>query len=514
MTQLIESNFELPFVHVARQVAIHGKFKPEGIAFIEGDREVTWKQYDQEGDKIAHALMSAGIQKGDRVAILVGNSLWAHELILGIWRAGAAVVPLSPLLTAEVLKNMLIDSGARYMFADSNYFTLAEYAVESLSIPLSGPSFELPSSNQEVAKTTQPDIKKEDLAVIIYSSGTTGTPKGIAHTHESRQNFAKLALALLTCHQDSVCLSIIPPHSNGAWLSWLPAKLIGATTVIMSQFDPDRFLEVVRRHRPTYGFLVPAICAVLLEHPEIESAGLDCFECAITAGAPMMAPMKKEMQRLTNGGLYELWGLTEGIATAITPEEMRERPASVGRPLTGCEIRLINENDEDVTCRGTGEIVGYSEGMMSGYWNRPQDNEALVWTDKEGQVFIRTGDIGEIDEAGYLTLRGRSKDMIISGGLNVFPIDIETTIQRHEDVRDVAVTGVPHEKWGETPIAFIVAKKGIQIDPLTMKSWANERLSKTQRINDVVVLSHDLPRNTLGKVLKTELKADYLANHS
>lgn len=298
-------------------------------------------------------------------------------------------------------------------------------------------------------------------------------------------------------------------HSNGAWLGWLPAMLLGATTVILPAFTPENFVEAVRRHRPTHGFTVPTVCAVLLERPDIEQVGLDCFVGLVTAGSPMPANVKQRMREVTKDGLFEAWGLTEGVATVMTPEKMGDRPSSVGRPPLGCDLRVIDDNGREVERGGVGEIVGYSSSMMSGYWKRPDANEQLVWKDQQGRTFIRTGDVGEIDAEGFLTLRGRTKEMIISGGLNVYPVDIESVLRDSDLVKDVAVVGVEHPKWGETPVAFVIPLEGAEVDSGALKEWANERLAKHQRLHDVVIHGGDFPRNTLGKVLKADLAGNY-----
>lgn len=511
---MFEASLPSTFTSLADQIALHGCFRPHETALIEGDRSHDWTSYDAAGNRIGRSLIVAGIQKGDRVAMLVSNSIWTHELMLGIWRAGAVVVPLSPMLTADILAGMLSDAGAGLLFASESYAELARAATakNDSRLILEGESFDLFTEGQADTPCgihSSPD----DLSVIVYSSGTTGTPKGIAHNHYARSSSAIQLAAELRFHYHSVALSVIPPHSNGAWLSWLPAVQMGATTVILPKFTSDTFIAVVRKYRPTHGFIVPAMCTVLLEHPEIESAGLECFEAAITGGAPMPEAIKQEMRRLTGDGLYELWGLTEGVATIICPQDMATRTQSVGRPVLGCDIRLIDGQDRDISFKGVGEIVGRTSfGMMSGYWNRPDANAEVVWKDAQGKVYIRTGDIGEFDTDGFLTLLGRSKDMIISGGINLFPVDIESVLLTHDGVHDVTVFGVEHEKWGETPIALVILTEGARINAEELQYWANQRLAKHQRLQDLVLRSEDFPRNALGKVLKNELLENYINN--
>jgi acyl-CoA synthetase (AMP-forming)/AMP-acid ligase II len=508
------SCFDLPlqpvFTGIASQIAIHGRFRHNHIAIIDGMRQVTWGEYNDTANRIANTMVEMGIKPGARIATVLSNGLWAHELLLGIWRAGAVMVPLSPLLTRDALATMIRDCDASMLFT-SNEFEPATRAAAGGRRVFTENEFQehmLGSSNEAPAV----GVAGHDLAVIIYSSGTTGTPKGIAHSHESRLKFGAYFAAEFRFHSHARALSCIPIHSNGAWLSWLPAKWIGATTVILPHFSAEDYLRIVAQHAPTHGFAVPTMASALLQHPKIEQIGLSCFETLITAGSAMPAGIKREIQRLSNHSLFELWGLTEGVATLIDPSDMRERPHSVGRAMLGCDIRLIGPDDKDVTHSGIGEIVGRSAAMMSGYWNRPDANAEVIWRDLQGTEFIRTGDIGEFDAAGFLTLRGRKKDMIVSGGLNVYPVDIETCLLLHEAVLDAAVIGVAHDKWGEVPVAFARLKTGACIDQATLQAWANERLAKHQRVQDLRICAQDFPRNTLGKVLKNQLAEGYHAS--
>lgn len=498
------------FSSISDQIAIHGRFRPNDIAFIEGDRRLNWATYNVTANRIAQALHAEGVKRGDRVAMLVANTCWAHQVLLGIWRAGAVAVPLSPMLTAENLSTMLGDAGAQFLFASPEYRALAAAAAGGRSIFTPEPRF----LGEDASLPPRPPVAAPtatDLAVIIYSSGTTGTPKGIAHNHESRLKFGAYFAAEFRFHYHSVALSCIPIHSNGAWLSWLPAKWMGATTVILPTFTAQGYLDVVQRHAPTHGFAVPTMAAALLQHPEIERIGLQCFETLITAGSPMPAAVKQEIRRLSGNSLYELWGLTEGVATIICPEDMATRPDMVGRPMLGCDIRLIDGEDRDVTFQSAGEIVGYSAAMMTGYWNRTDANREVVWHDENGLAYIRTGDIGEFDAEGFLTLRGRKKDMIISGGLNVYPVDIESALLAHEGVAEVVVFGIEDARWGEVPVALVRGRDSLEIDALAILEWANRRLAKHQRLKDLRLWPREFPRNTMGKVLKNELRSEYLS---
>ena len=492
---------------LSEQVAIHGRFRSDDIAFVHGDVCVTWRDFDARANQFAHYLIRRGVKPGDRVAMVFGSEISAYVAMFGIWRAGAAFAPLSSMLSPETVAQMIRDAGAKIVVFSAPYLDLA---TASASDGVEAICFEDAQDDIAALTASAPGvaIKPDGLANIIYSSGTTGAPKGIPHTHRARH--ALIHQLGIPFTPRSRGFLAIPPYSNAPILIWGPCVYNGATTILMDQFDVPKFFDLVGRWRPTHGFLVPTMCQAILAHPAAATAGLDCFQYAITAGAPMPVPMKEKMIELTENGFAELWGLTEGVGTFIFPFETPERLQSVGRPMAGVDIRLINENGDDVTFKSEGEIVGRSASLMNGYWGRPDLNAEIMWRGPDGCDYLKTGDIGEFDKDGYLTIRGRVKDMLISGGVNVYPADIEAELLRHAAVRDAAVVGVPHEKWGETPVAFIIPADGKAADePSAIRGWANERLARHQRVSDLVCWEGDFPRNTLGKVLKQDLKDHY-----
>lgn len=499
----------LVFISVSEQISIHGRFRKNDIALIEGARELSWAQYNDAANSLAARLNAQGVIRGNRIGLLVANGLWAHEALLATWRCGAAAVPLSPMLKAAQLRVMLEDAGCIALLASPAYEQLAHEASGTLPVLTVSSLAALKESPEFIPYCPE----REDLAVIIYSSGTTGLPKGIAHSHESRFNFASNFAAQFRFNARSVALSCIPMHSNGAWLSWLPANWVGATTIILPAFSADAYLEIVRMHAPTHGFAVPTMASALIQHPDIERIRLECFETLITAGSPMPANVKRAIQALSNHALFELWGLTEGVATIITPEEMKLHPESVGRPMLGCDIRILDAEDCDVTETGCGEIVGYSSGMMDGYWNRPDADAAATWLDQNGRYYLRTGDLGEFDAQGFLTLRGRKKDMILSGGLNVFPVDIEAQLLDCAGIREAVVFGIEDQHWGEIPVALVHPDPTAAIEAPRLMSEVNGKLARHQRLKDLVLWPTAFPKNSMGKVPKAELRETYLLDH-
>lgn len=499
---------EPQFISLSEQVSLHGLYRANEIAYIEGDRSVDWLTLNRNANQIAIALTNLGVQPGDRVAMLYGCQIEAFEVLIGIWRAGAAFAPLSPMLTAELVSSLGSDVGAKILISGNEFSAIAEEAAALSDLDhYSGASLlDHKSDGNVVSVRNQPD----ELSNVIYSSGTTGQPKGIAINHSARASLASAQGAAMGFTPNSTAYLAIPPHSNGAFLMWGTALYFGTKTVLQPKFDVEDFINIVQRWRPTHGFVVPTMCHALLNHPEIEKIGLECFECALTGGAPMPEALKREMLRLTENGFAELWGLSEGLATYIAPGEMTGRYRSVGRPLSGTEIHLLDTDSNELTKDGVGEIIGRSTYLMDGYWDRPEASREIEWISPEELTYIRTGDIGQIDEEGYLTIRGRIKDMLISGGLNVYPVDIEMEFLKCDEVEAAAVVGVPHEKWGETPIAFLNILPGSEFDKNFVMKNVNERLAKHQRVSDVVIWEGEFPRNALGKTVKYEMRDAYL----
>jgi acyl-CoA synthetase (AMP-forming)/AMP-acid ligase II len=254
--------------------------------------------------------------------------------------------------------------------------------------------------------------------------------------------------------------------------------------------------------------MVPTQFVKLLGHPDFGSHDLSSMKVYITAGSPMRPDLKQEVIRKLGPLLSELYGLSEGGVVMSRPDEQVTRPASAGKPLPGFECRIIGSDDREVPRGETGEIVFFGGWMMKRYHGRAEQTREVIWRDARGRTFIRSGDIGHLDAEGYLYVVDRKKDMIISGGFNIFPADIEAVVGGHPAVEDVCVVGAPHPLWGESPVAAVLVRPGMTLDPNEVRAWANERLAKTQRVAAVVVRD-DFPRNALGKVQKGELRKEY-----
>ena len=489
-------------------IADNASARPCDEAIKDASGAVTWLELNEKVSACAERFEKAGIQEGDRIAFLIANSIEAYVALYGAMRAGAIIAPISTMLSPEDVGRLILDAGARVVIVAKAFAELAEstytQAVEGTMPPWSF----LGSEADLVLNGGATPSYVADACSIIYSSGTTGLPKGAVHTHQARVIAAQNAAIAFSVHAGSRGLVSTPPYTNGSWMILLPALATGASVYLSSAFELEGFLRTCSDWKPTHAFIVPTQFQMLFDSETYDPRLMESFRCMITAGAPMPPAMKERIMRELPDRLYELWGLTEVAATVLRPEEMQVRPDSVGRAIPLSEFRIIDEEDREVSKPGTGEIVARSLYQMTQYWGSAELNDGLRWEADDGSSFMRTGDIGEFDAQGYIYIRGRVKDMIISGGLNVFPIDIENTLRTHTDISDAAVVGIPQAKWGEVPVAFIRCSEG-GLDTAEVLDWANERLSKFQRLRDVVIVHDDFPRNTLGKVLKRLLVESY-----
>lgn len=518
--------FKRPSLNIVDCIHFNAKFRGNQTAFICGEHRITWKEFNKYTNRIANALIRSGLKKGEKVSLLCLNSIDAIAVLFGTLLAGGVIVPLSLLLTPQMIASLTRDAGSRFFFADSFLKALADFALIELdTIPGENRvaiGFEddkytslkafIEGSSEELPDVTLDD---DDEACIIYSSGTTGVPKGIIHTHLSRTMFAlSMAISVGAIEASTVTIATTPLFANTFWGTIMPTMLAGGTTVMMTMFAPGDFLEIVQKERGNIALMVPTQFQAVLNHPNLNKYDLSSLTFLACAGATLPVPLKKQIIEKFGNILIEAYGITEGVATGISPEYILEKPTSVGIPVFGADVRIISDDDKELPTGEIGEIVGYSHWFMKGYHNNPQATAEMVWLDERGRTFIRTGDMGRLDEDGFLYIVDRKRDMIVSGGLNVFAIDIESVLRQNEEIKDVAIIAIPHVKWGETPLALVIREQGAKSTEEEIKEWANARLAKHQRINSVKFREEDFPRNVLGKVLKRVLREPYWKDHS
>ncbi len=516
--------FDAPAPLLPEVLALNGRWCGDKPAIICDDTTLSWREFHRQVCQVANGLRSDGLKPGDRVAVLMSNGPEMMVTLFGILSAGGVAVPLNVMVSDAGLLTMLQDAQARALVVTGDHAERLEDHLQALSRlrssarycvgPASQNWTDFSSWRQSQALTDpQVPLADEDECNIIYSSGTTGQPKGIVHTHRRRLDwFYDLAVAL-RIHRSSVNLCSIGLFSNISWAAMGCMVLTGSTLVIMREFDAGRCLASIERHRVTVTAMVPVQFQRLLDEPGMDTANLDSLESLMCCGSPLGAVLKQSIMDRIAPCLIELYGLTEGLITTLEPEEAAGRLASVGKPLTGTDLLILDEHDQPCAPGEAGEIVGRGRILMSGYHARPDASEAATWTDEKGRRWLRTGDIGRLDEEGFLYLVDRKKDLIISGGLNLYPADIEQVLLQHPQVLETAVIGIDSERWGETPFAVLV---GENIDVPGVVAWTNERVGKHQRLAGGAVVA-ELPRNPNGKVLKRELRTrwrDWLSHQT
>lgn len=506
-------------MNIGSLLSRHAQQRGNRVAVVFEDHRLNFREFNGRVNRLANALLALGVRKGDKITTLLPNGLPLLDAYWAVAKIGAVVVPLTSLLREKALASLIRDSDTETIIASADFAEpLARIKHELTHLPatrviVSGasppPGFQSYEELTRAASKTEPpktEISDNDLYNIIYSSGTTGEPKGIVHTHYIRAIYCMMFASTFRMSPESVVLHSGSIVFNGAFVTLMPAMYVGATYVLLKSFDPRTFVETVERERVTHVMMVPSQIVALLSSPHFSSQALKSLEMIGTVGAPLHLEHKEKLNRSLPGRFYELYGLTEGFLTVLDKTHFAAKPTSVGLPQPFFEMRIVNQRGEDLGPGQAGEIVGRGPALMPGYYKRPDlTAQAVV------NGWLHTGDVGYVDDDGFLYLVDRKKDMIISGGTNVFPKDIEEIIVQHPAVREAAVFGIPSEKWGETPAAAVILEQPGMISAEELCRWINERVdAKHQRVHQVTIME-DFPRSTAGKTLKRILREPYWA---
>ncbi len=507
------------FTALPLMAAHWAKLQPDHAALICDGKTTTWREFGAGIERVAAALLAMGLKHGEKVAVLAPPSPEYVELFFGILRAGGCVVPLSTMAGADQLQGMIEDADSRVFVLASSMRDLAASFSDKLKGLLPGGRIALDFSalgwqSYQAWLAAAPEhappveIAPDDPFNLIYSSGTTGVPKGIMHNHALRwfliQRWAGMGFG-----PDATTIVSTPLYSNTTLVSLLPSLAQGGTVVLMRKFDVVKFLELAQHHKATHAMLVPVQYQRILDHADFGKYDLSSFKMKLSTSAPLRYETKKQIVERWPGGMIEVYGLTEGGGSCMLDVAANQHKLhTVGQPAYGTELKIIDEQGKEVKPGEVGELIGRSYTMMSGYYKQPDKTKEMLWFDQDGRMFFRSGDLGRMDEDGFVVLLDRKKDMIISGGFNIYAADLEVVLTKHPDVADVAVIGIPSDQWGESPLALVVRRPGSNTDAEAIKNWANEQLGKTQRIAAVEFVA-SLPRSTIGKVLKKELRAPY-----
>ncbi|MDB5946234.1 MAG: 4-coumarate--CoA ligase (4-coumaroyl-CoA synthase)-like protein [Ramlibacter sp.] len=498
-----------PFQAIADLVAQHAAARPMQTALVQGQRSVTWGQFDAMVDRVAASLQRDGLKPGAASADCAANSLEYAAVFLGGLRAGAAVAPLSTHSSPPQLATMVADCGARHFFVDADVPAFDTPAAQRIFMDGSSvPALKewlLPGGSQP----RRVEVEAASPFNIIYSSGTTGTPKGIVQPHGMRWGHVARA-ENYGYGPDSVTLIATSLCSNTTLVCFFPTIAKGGMVVLAPpKFDPRAWLALAEKHRVTHTMLVPVQYQRIMALDVFDDYNLSSFVMKFCTSAPFLADLKAEVLARWPGGLVEFYGMTEGGGTCILeahnfPHKLR----TVGKPAEGHDMRVLDEDGIELPPGAVGEVVGRSGAMMTGYHRQPGKTREAEWYDAQGQRYIRTGDVGRFDEEGFLTLMDRRKDMVISGGFNIYPSDLEAVLRQHPAVVDAAVIGVPSNEWGETPVAYVVPAAESKETAEDIRSWVNEQVGKTQRLS-ALRFTGELPRSEIGKVLKRQLREQW-----
>ncbi|MGZ5031995.1 MAG: class I adenylate-forming enzyme family protein [Usitatibacter sp.] len=500
-------------LELATLISRQARYRPDAVAVVFEGQRLTYAQFWGRVARAGNMLRALGIEPGDKVATLAANSLELLEVYWAVPTIGATLVPLSPLLLREGLASLLRGSDARCLIAQSSMLPVLREMPDDLPshvllIDGGSPDFRnylaLCAAQPETLVPAQ--VTESDLFNIMFTSGTTGVPKGIMHTHFVRSMYATLMGPAFRMTPESRTLHSGAIVFNGAFVTMMPSFYLGGTYILLRQFDAEETIAAIERERVTHVMLVPAQIVALLGAPGFDPRRLASLECVVSLGAPLLQQDKDRLNAELPGRLYELYGLTEGFVTILDRSEAVRKGGSVGVPPAFFHMRIVREDGSDAAPGEAGEIAGRWPMLMTGYYKRPD-----LTADAIRDGWLHTGDIGHVDDEGYLHLVDRKKDMIDSGGVKVYPRDIEEVAAQHPDVREVAVFGVPHDKWGETPHAAVILRAGASVTAEAIRDWINERVgARFQRVSSVTIMA-EFPRSTAGKTLKRELREPYWA---
>lgn len=509
---------------LAERVVEIAQIWPERAAVAcDGDR-LAYRDLVDRATACAARLQDLGLTPGgdDRVGVLAHNSIDYVVVTLACQLSGIPMVPLPVLVTAEAQAGMLADSRVAVLFHDSECESQARAAVALLEgqrrvrLVTMGPGNTADQAQENLESwirraASLASVRVEDgwVSDLIYSSGTTGVPKGISQSYGGRKSQC-MSLQAMGVTPGIGLLQTVGLYSNFGMSSLLLSLWWGGTLFIMHRFSGAACVEILKNHVVDMAWVAPATLIRITEAEGFKAAIEDRTCIKVCAGAPLGEAQKLQVHADWQGGFFDLYGQTETGTLTLLPIHAApvDKFSSVGKPLTSVSIRIVDDDGREVAAGDEGEIVAHTSTMMAGYHDRAEANAAVHWRDETDRPFIKTGDIGKFDADGYLWLCDRKKDLIISGGYNVYPADIERAFADHPAVFEVAVVGWPSARWGESPVAFLTLRDGQDASEDDLKTWLNGRVGSVQRVAAVKILDH-LPNGSMGKILKRELRDTY-----
>jgi long-chain acyl-CoA synthetase len=478
---------------------------PDSPAVRLGEATLTYAELDDRSARLATLLREQGLRPGDRVGVMLPNVLEFPIAYYGVLRAGCVVVPMNVLLKRREIAFYLEDSGSKLLLAWHGFAAeagdgAADAGVELIEVEPEG--FAALLAEREPTPGLA-DTDADDTAVILYTSGTTGKPKGAELTHSNLLRNADVSSRTTSeiAAGDVVFGGLPLFHSFGQTVSMNASLMVGACLTLVPKFDPGEALATMQRDGVTHFYGVPTMYGALLHHPGREDYDTSALRICITGGASMPVEVLRGFEDAFGAIVLEGYGLSETSPVSSSNHPDRERkPGSIGTPLEGVEMRVVDEDDNEVAQGEVGEIVIRGHNIMKGYWQRP---DATAEAMRGG--WFHSGDMARVDQEGYFYIVDRKKDLIIRGGYNVYPREVEEVLYEHPQIREAAVIGVPHDQWGEEIGAAVVLHDGEELAPAEVSAYVKERIA-AYKYPRLVWFVEELPKGPTGKILKREIE--------
>jgi long-chain acyl-CoA synthetase len=477
---------------------------PEHVAIKLDDTEVSYGMLDEATARFAGVLADMGCAPGDRVGIMLPNVPYFPICYYGALRAGGVVVPMNVLLKRREVAFYLSDSAARVLFAWEGFAEDARAGAQDAgaeSVIVSPGSFEQLLAGAQ-ARRDVVDRDPQDTAVILYTSGTTGTPKGAELTHQNLARNAEVSRAMFDLGSETITLGALPMfHSFGQTCGLNATIAGGGTLTLIPRFDPGEALEIIQRDRVNLFEGVPTMYNAMLHHPERERFDTSTLEICASGGSAMPVELMRGFEEAFGCKVLEGYGLSESSPVAsFNPRDRERKPGSIGIPIAGTQMKIVDDDDNEVPGGDVGEIVIRGHNVMKGYWNNAEATSDAV---REG--WLHTGDMATVDEDGYFFIVDRKKDMIIRGGYNVYPREIEEVLYEHPDVVEAAVIAVAHDELGEEVGAAVALKDGASVTPQELSEFVKDRVAAYKYPRRMWFVD-ELPKGPTGKILRREIK--------
>jgi acyl-CoA synthetase (AMP-forming)/AMP-acid ligase II len=493
------------------------QFYAQREAVVHRDRRLTFAEAWDRGVRLANGLIAMGLKKGDRVASLEDNRLESADLFLGAAIAGLVRVPLYPRNSREAHHHMTGHTGARVLIVDEKYLPEVEGLDEELPtlerIFVRDGGYESWLAAQSNVDPEVP-INPEDNYIIRHTGGTTGKSKGVAYTHRAWLAAGRDWFYLYPpVEPGDKCLHV-GPISHGSGYLFVPIWMGGGCNVLIDRFDANETVDLMEREGIGYMFMVPTMLNVINQLPGIKQRDWSKLKCMLVSAAPIADDTALKAREIFGDAMYQGYGQTEVLPIAMMgPRQWFATDVPGSQPLRACgmplpfaQLQIWDENDQPVPVGEVGEIVAKTDGQMKEFWNDPEATAKRIV-----RGWVKTGDIGRLDENGYLYMLDRADDMIISGGYNIWPAELENVITDHPDVIECAVFGVPHERWGETPCAHVMVREGSRVTEAEIADLCAERLGSYKKPGRVVVTTEPLPKTPVGKIKRRALRDPYWA---